>query len=117
MQRAGRPAFHRDLVEALYPAAAAVGFDLTLSATTPDRDEEHAAEALLNDRCEALILVGPQAPAAWLEALYENEGERVRARLTPYHQWANRSPATMRVWLPIATRGAAAQGSCPGERC
>jgi DNA-binding LacI/PurR family transcriptional regulator len=62
-------AFHSDLVEALYPAAAAAGFDLTLSATTPDRDEKHAAEALLNDRCEALILIGPQAPAAWLATL------------------------------------------------
>jgi hypothetical protein len=41
----------------------------------------------------------------------------VRARLTPYDQWANRGPATMRVWLPIATRGATAQGSSPGERC
>jgi DUF1680 family protein len=35
----------------------------------------------------------------------ENQGERVRARLVPYHQWANRGPATMRVWLPIASRG------------
>ena len=42
---------------------------------------------------------------------HEDEGERVRARLTPYHQRANRGPATMRVWLPIATPGAAAQGS------
>jgi hypothetical protein len=46
---------------------------------------------------------------------HENEHERVRTRLTPYRQWANRGPATMRVWLPIATRGAAAQGSSPGE--
>ena len=29
------------------------------------------------------------------------EDERVRARLIPYHQWANRGPGTMRVWLPI----------------
>jgi DNA-binding LacI/PurR family transcriptional regulator len=73
-------AFNCDLVEALYPAAAAVGFDLTLSATTPDRDEEHAAEALLNDRCEALILVGPQAPAAWLETLSSRSPTIVVAR-------------------------------------
>jgi uncharacterized protein len=46
-----------------------------------------------------------------------SDGERVRARLIPYHQWANRGPATMRVWLPIATRGAATPGSSPGERC
>jgi hypothetical protein len=29
-------------------------------------------------------------------------GERVRARLIPYHQWANRGPSTMRAWLPLA---------------
>jgi DUF1680 family protein len=28
-------------------------------------------------------------------------GERVRARLIPYHQWANRGPSTMRAWLPL----------------
>jgi uncharacterized protein len=51
------------------------------------------------------------APQAWPyhQERHENEGERVRARLIPYHQWANRGPATMRVWLPIATREAAAQ--------
>ena len=31
------------------------------------------------------------------------EGERARARLIPYHQWANRGPCTMRTWLPLAT--------------
>jgi DUF1680 family protein len=57
------------------------------------------------------------APQAWPyhQERHENEGERVRARLIPYYQWANRGPATMRVWLPIASRGAAAQRS-PGER-
>jgi hypothetical protein len=30
------------------------------------------------------------------------EGERARARLIPYHQWANRGPGTMRAWLPLA---------------
>jgi DUF1680 family protein len=29
-------------------------------------------------------------------------GERARARLIPYHQWANRGPGTMRAWLPLA---------------
>jgi hypothetical protein len=27
-------------------------------------------------------------------------GEAVRVRLIPYHQWANRGPATMRTWIP-----------------
>jgi DUF1680 family protein len=30
------------------------------------------------------------------------EGERTRAKLIPYHQWANRGPGTMRAWLPLA---------------
>jgi DUF1680 family protein len=34
----------------------------------------------------------------------ENDRERARARLIPYHQWANRGPATMRTWLPLTTR-------------
>jgi len=29
-------------------------------------------------------------------------GEHARTRLIPYHQWANRGPATMRTWLPLA---------------
>ncbi|MGH3263300.1 MAG: beta-L-arabinofuranosidase domain-containing protein, partial [Trebonia sp.] len=28
--------------------------------------------------------------------------EHARTRLIPYHQWANRGPATMRTWLPLA---------------
>jgi DUF1680 family protein len=53
------------------------------------------------------------------------EGERTRARLIPYHQWANRGPGTMRAWLPLAesrgrneeTRGEEGdeQGLVPGE--
>jgi DUF1680 family protein len=34
----------------------------------------------------------------------EQQGERVQARLIPYHQWANRGPSTMRAWLPLAPR-------------
>ena len=33
------------------------------------------------------------------------QGERARARLIPYHQWANRGPGTMRAWLPLAAPG------------
>jgi hypothetical protein len=34
----------------------------------------------------------------------ETEGQRIRVRLIPYHQWANRGPATMRTWLPVSAR-------------
>src|ERR671921_1573425 len=54
-------AFHGDLLSGLYDAAGAVGYELALSAVTPGRDEQHAVAGLLRDRCEALVLLGPQA--------------------------------------------------------
>ena len=38
----------------------------------------------------------------YLPELTGRESERARARLIPYHQWANRGPGTMRAWLPLA---------------
>jgi len=61
--------FHGDLVDGLYTAADAVGYELALSAVTPGRDEERAIARLLQDRCEALVLLGPQAPTAYLAGL------------------------------------------------
>jgi DNA-binding LacI/PurR family transcriptional regulator len=62
-------AFHADLVTDLYTAARETGYELTLSAVTPDRDEKEAITGLLQDRCEALILLGPQSPTAALTRL------------------------------------------------
>jgi DNA-binding LacI/PurR family transcriptional regulator len=62
-------AFHADLVTDLYTAARATGYELALSAVTPDRDEHEAITGLLQDRCEALILLGPQSPTATLAGL------------------------------------------------
>jgi len=62
-------AFHADLVTDLYTAARATGYELSLSAVTPDRDEQEAITGLLQDRCEALILLGPQSAAQALAAL------------------------------------------------
>jgi DNA-binding LacI/PurR family transcriptional regulator len=64
-----RHTFHADLVEALYLAAATVGFDLALSGVTPGRSEATAVEALLSYRCEALVLLGPTARPADLAPL------------------------------------------------
>src|ERR671927_1257591 len=50
--------FHGDLVSGLYQAADRVGYELALSAVTPDRDEPRAVGSLLSDRCEALVLLG-----------------------------------------------------------
>ncbi|MBV9794325.1 MAG: LacI family DNA-binding transcriptional regulator [Actinobacteria bacterium] len=50
-------AFHGDVVTGLYDAAGRAGYELTLSAFTPGRDEHRAIGSLLQDRCEALILL------------------------------------------------------------
>ena len=62
-------AFHGDLVTELYTAARKTGYEVALSAVTPDRDESEATAGLLQDRCEALILLGPQTPTAGLVQL------------------------------------------------
>ena len=62
-------AFHGDLVSGLYAAAERVGYELALSAVTPGRDEQRAVRSLLQDRCEALIVLGPQSPTARLADL------------------------------------------------
>ncbi|WP_405736039.1 LacI family transcriptional regulator [Streptomyces sp. NBC_01537] len=61
--------FHAELVEHLHTAAGEVGYDLVLSTQTRTRDEATAVETLLAFRSEALILLGPTAPAATLAAL------------------------------------------------
>ncbi|MEV6057418.1 LacI family DNA-binding transcriptional regulator [Streptomyces sp. NPDC052107] len=61
--------FHADLVEGIYAAAEPAGYQIALSAVTAGRGEQRAVETLLADRCEALILLGPQAPAARLAEL------------------------------------------------
>jgi len=64
-----RNTFHAELVAELDAAAMRTGYDLLLSTVTPARDERRAAEVLLDFRCEALILIGPQEPAGRLNAL------------------------------------------------
>ncbi|WP_205843671.1 LacI family DNA-binding transcriptional regulator [Nakamurella deserti] len=58
--------FHGSLLTGLYAAAAAVDHQITLSAVTPGRDERAAVNDLLQDRCEAVILLGPESPRAFL---------------------------------------------------
>jgi DNA-binding LacI/PurR family transcriptional regulator len=67
-------AYHAELVEELQAAADRRGYDLVLSALTRTRSERDAVETLLDFRCDALVLLGPNASAADLAAL---------ARLTP----------------------------------
>ena len=61
--------FHADLLEGIYLAAEPAGYDIALSALTPSRGEDRAVEALLDYRCEALLLLGSEAPAARLAEL------------------------------------------------
>jgi DNA-binding LacI/PurR family transcriptional regulator len=59
----------RELVDGLYDAAQAGGYELVLSARTPRHDEARAVETLLDYRCEALILLGPETRSPWLAAV------------------------------------------------
>src|SRR5262249_52904799 len=61
--------FHAELVADVDAAATRLGYDLVLTALTPTRDERRATEILLDSRCEALILLGPDDPAGRLNAL------------------------------------------------
>ena len=62
-------AFHAELAADLHEAAEGRGYDVVLSAVTRTRDERRAIETLVDFRCEALVLLGPVAPAAQLAAL------------------------------------------------
>jgi DNA-binding LacI/PurR family transcriptional regulator len=61
--------FHAQVVEDVQEAADRHGYDLLLSAVTRGRDERRAVETLLDSRCEALLLIGPETPAEQLAAL------------------------------------------------
>ena len=61
--------YHAELVEDIHDAAEERGYDLVLSTLTRSRDERRAVETLLDFRCEALILLGPEVPAARLVEL------------------------------------------------
>jgi DNA-binding LacI/PurR family transcriptional regulator len=64
-----RSSYHGELVGEVHEAAEQHGYDLVLSTVTRTRDEQRAVETLLDSRCEALVLLGPEASAAWLTAL------------------------------------------------
>lgn len=64
----GEP-FEAALIEHLYAEAGRHGYGVLLSARTPGHDERTAVDELLAHRCEALVLLGPEAPDAELTAL------------------------------------------------
>jgi DNA-binding LacI/PurR family transcriptional regulator len=64
-----RSAYHAELVEGIQAAAGEHGYDVVLGAVTRSHDERRAIETLLEFRCEALVLLGPETPPAELAAL------------------------------------------------
>lgn len=58
--------FHAELVDGVYVAADELGYDVVLSAVTPHRDEARALRTLVDDRCEGLVMIGPDLPAGRL---------------------------------------------------
>jgi DNA-binding LacI/PurR family transcriptional regulator len=64
-----RNPFHAELVEEVHTEADRAGYEVVLSTLTRDRDEQRAVETLLDFRCEALILLGPDSPASFLDKL------------------------------------------------
>ncbi|MER5178257.1 LacI family DNA-binding transcriptional regulator [Streptomyces sp. NPDC002896] len=61
--------FHTDLIACIYPEAERLGYDVLLSAAAQGRSEGKAVEALLSHRCEAVILLGPDAEPGYLDEL------------------------------------------------
>ena len=77
--------FHGEVVTGLYDAADRLGYELALSAVTPHRREGTAMGALLQDRCEALLVLSLQSSAPALAAVAARlpvvvVGRRVRHR-------------------------------------
>lgn len=62
-------AFHGELVDGVYAAAAGTGYEVVLSGVTPRRGEGEAVRALLAERCEGVVLLGPSMRAADLSEL------------------------------------------------
>lgn len=57
-----RNAFHAEMVEHLVAEADSVGYEVVLGAVTPTHGESEVIDTLLDFRCEAVILLGPEAP-------------------------------------------------------
>ncbi len=64
-----RSSFHAELVEDAQEAADRYGYELVISTVTRSHSERQSVETLLDSRCEALLLLGPEAPVAELAVL------------------------------------------------
>ena len=57
-----RNPFHAELVEEIQVEADRIGYEVVLSTLTRSHDEDRAVASLLDFRCEAVLLLGPDAP-------------------------------------------------------
>jgi DNA-binding LacI/PurR family transcriptional regulator len=57
-----RSPFHAELVEEIQVEADRIGYEVVLSTLTRSHDEQRALSTLLDFRCEALLLLGPESP-------------------------------------------------------
>lgn len=64
-----RNPFHAELVTGLYDAADRIGYELVLSGMTAHRGEDAATAGLLQDRCEALLVLSLTSSTAELASL------------------------------------------------
>ena len=64
-----RNPFHADQAAHLQDSAEQAGYDVVLSTLTPTRGERRAVDTLLDFRCEALVLLGPELPVPVLADL------------------------------------------------
>lgn len=64
-----RSPYHAELVEEIQVEADRIGYEVVLSTLTRSHDESRALAALLDFRCEAVLLLGPDASASDLATL------------------------------------------------
>lgn len=61
--------FHAQVIDGIYAAADEHGYEVVLSAATTRRSESAAVRAVLAERCEGVILIGPQLPTRQIAEL------------------------------------------------
>lgn len=66
-------AFHGDLIEGIYAAAEPAGYGVMLSGVAPGRTESRAIATLQDERCEALIMLGPRTNTTRLNEIAQRQ--------------------------------------------
>ncbi|HEX4983045.1 MAG TPA: hypothetical protein VFV63_15160 [Ilumatobacteraceae bacterium] len=72
---------------------------LRVDPSVPPRDEDGAVMVA------ARLLDPPDQPWPYGDepTAGSDGGQSIEVALAPYHDWANRGPSTMRVWIPTVT--------------